>query len=332
MAFNDGTIDTDVPEMDIDVAAEELLKRWKGDSSSKETSPKEAPKAAPKVAPVEEEDDEEDEDRNLHEADEGEEEEEEAVEKPAPKVADDEHEVVVAVDGQEHRVSVKDLKRLYGQEASITRKSQEVAHLRSQVEEQGTFHITSLKSMIERAEERYKPFREIDWALAAAKLSDEDYQSLKTSEQTLKGDIDYYKTELGQTVDSIKAKATEATQEAAKACVAALTNPESPAHIEGWNEDLYNDIRTYAADQGVPRQVIDQVVDPVSIKMVHKAMLYDKAQKTATKKLVNAPRNVNKTPTNDGSSASSGDRRAMERLRKSGDTDDAMAALLARWR
>jgi hypothetical protein len=331
MAFNDGTIeDNDVPEMDIDVAAEQLLKRWKGASS--ETSQKEAPKAAPKVAPIEEEEEDEyqeDEDRN--ERDEGEE-EEEAEEKPAPKVADDEHEVVVEVDGQQHRVPVKDLKRLFGQEASITRKSQEVSHLRSQVEEQGTFHITALKSMIERAEERYKPFREIDWALAAAKLSDEDYQSLKNSEQTLKGDIDYYKTELGQTVDTLKAKATEATQQAAQQCVAAITNPDSPAYIEGWNEALYNDIRTYAADQGIPRQVIDQVVDPVSIKMVHKAMLYDKAQKTAVKKLTTAPRNVNKTPTNDGNSASSGSRQAMDRLRKSGDTDDAMAALLARWR
>jgi hypothetical protein len=50
---------------------------------------------------------------------------EEVEEKPR-RAAEDDDEVVVSVDGQEHRIAVKDLKRLFGQEASLTQKSQQV--------------------------------------------------------------------------------------------------------------------------------------------------------------------------------------------------------------
>lgn len=326
MALNDGSIINDEPELDLDEAADALLKRW----TSKPEANSEQPKA---TAVVEEEDEiEEAGHEDDHREHEGEDNEEEEGEKPQPRqAADDEHEVVVAVDGQEHRVQVKDLKRLFGQEASLTRKSQEVAALRSQVTEQSEYHLTALKSMIGRAEERYKPYTEIDWNLAAAKLPTEEYQSLKTAADTLKADIDYYKTELGKEVDAVKQRQGEQMQQAAQQCVTALTTPTSPAYIEGWNETLYNDIRQYAASSGVPQQVIDQTVDPVAIKLIHKAMLYDKAQKTAVKKLTNAPRNVNKTPTNDGNASQGGERKALDRLRQSGDEDDAAAVLMARW-
>lgn len=322
MALDNGSITMDEPELDLDDAAERLLKQW----TSKPDAAKPEQKPTQPAPEVEDEDSHED----PPEHDDGEHEEEALEEKPRV-AADDEHEVVVSVDGQEHRVQVKDLKRLFGQEASLTRKSQEVATLRSQVTEQSEYHLTALKSMIGRAEERYKPYAEVDWALAAAKLPADEYQSLKVAAETLKADIDYYKEELGKEVDNARTQQVESLQQAAQQCNAALVTPESPHHIEGWNETVYNEIRTYAVEMGVPQETIDRTVDPAAIKLVHKAMLYDKAQKTAVKKLANAPRNVNKTPTNDSNASQGGERKAMERLRKSGDEDDAMAVLMARW-
>ena len=48
----------------------------------------------------------------------------------AEVITDDEHLVEVLVDGEVKKASVRDLKRLYGQEASLTKKSQQTAKQR----------------------------------------------------------------------------------------------------------------------------------------------------------------------------------------------------------
>ena len=47
----------------------------------------------------------------------------------------DETLIDILVDGETQQASIKDLKRLYGQEASLTRKSQEVAAQRKEAED-----------------------------------------------------------------------------------------------------------------------------------------------------------------------------------------------------
>lgn len=323
MALNGSIIDE--PEFDIDDAAAQLIEKWQ----------KKAPvetKAPVQDAPEEGEHKEEEEHRE--EPPEKEEDErpgEEEEEQTPRQLADDEHEVVVTVDGTEHKVTVKDLKRLFGQEASLTQKSQAVAQAHQQASAQAERHVTALQTMIKRAEDRLKPYESVDWALAAAKLPAEDYQSLKTAHDTLAADVKFYKDELDGTVTQFRQQAAEQVKVAADECLKALTNPEHVAHIEGFNEATYNEIRQYAASVGVPQQAIDNTYDPVAIKLIHKAMLYDKGAKTAMKKLTTAPKNVNKTPTNDGNASGGSARNAMQKLRTSGDIDDAAAALLARW-
>jgi hypothetical protein len=61
-----------------------------------------------------------------------------------------------------HEVPLKDLTRLYGQEAALTRKSQEVAELRKTAEA-AQKNLTALQVLIERAKEKADPFKKIDW-------------------------------------------------------------------------------------------------------------------------------------------------------------------------
>jgi hypothetical protein len=208
--------------------------------------------------------------------------------------------VVVSVDGTEHRVPVKDLKRLFGQEAALTQKSQAVAEAHTAAQAQAERHVVALQTLITKAEDRLKPYEQVDWALAAAKLDADEYQQLKTAHEVLSTDVKFLKEELDGKVNEFREKHVEQAKQAATECLKALTNPEHKAHIEGFNEETYNSIREYAVGMGVPQQTINTVYDPVAIKLIHKAMLYDKAQKTALKKLTTAPKNVNKTPTNDG--------------------------------
>lgn len=69
-------------------------------------------------------------------ADEGEDSEDEEADPASTKEAKDDHLVTVTVDGETKTVPVKDLKRLFGQEAALTRKSQEVAAARKATEQE----------------------------------------------------------------------------------------------------------------------------------------------------------------------------------------------------
>jgi hypothetical protein len=68
--------------------------------------------------------------------------------------ADDGAYVKLKVDGEEKEVPVKDLTRLYGQEAALTRKSQEVAEQRKQAEAESQKHVSALQVLLTRAQEK----------------------------------------------------------------------------------------------------------------------------------------------------------------------------------
>ena len=121
-------------------------------------------------APKEEADDTEDSEETLEtEEDEGE--TEEAEEKPSKDkkyVDSDETYVKVKVGDEDKEVSVKDLKRLYGQEASLTRKSQEVADQRRVADEGVAKNVAALNVLHEKAKLKAEPYKNIDW-LAVSK-------------------------------------------------------------------------------------------------------------------------------------------------------------------
>jgi hypothetical protein len=285
----DGSTFNDELDVDIDSAAEDLLKRWTTKAASAAKPPEQEKPArsreavAEETPEVDEEEDGEEHEEDGEDREEGEEKEGKD-DKPQRQVADDEHEVVVSVDGTEHRVPVKDLKRLFGQEAALTQKSQAVAAAHTAAQAQAERHVVALQTLIGKAEDRLKPYEQVDWALAAAKLSAEEYQQLKTAHEVLSTDVKFLKEELDGTVNEQREKHVEAVKQAATECLKALTNPEHKAHIEGFNEATYNDIRQYAIGMGVPQQTINTTYDPVAIKLIHKAMLYDKAQKTALRR------------------------------------------------
>lgn len=75
----------------------------------------------------------------------------------AEVITDDEHLVEVLVDGEVKKASVKDLKRLYGQEASLTKKSQQTAKQRKEADEALQKTSVVMQKLIEKAQEAFKP-------------------------------------------------------------------------------------------------------------------------------------------------------------------------------
>lgn len=242
------------------------------------------------------------------------------------------------VDGKEVEIPVKELTRLYGQEAALTRKSQETAAAQKAVEENGARYTAGLETLLQRALDDFKPYADINF-LALAKdptISAEDLAALQTQATAAYNNVNFLNTQLDETVKSAEAARVTNLRTAAVASWKVLADPATG--ITGWDEPLYNEIRTYAKATGLPARSVDELVDPAAIKILHKAMLYDKGQQAAAKSAVKVVK-VDKEPKRIikatpapviAKSKANGVDGSMAKLASTGDVDDAAAVFLAR--
>ena len=264
-------------------------------------------------------------DQDTDDAEEDEEDEDE------PQLVSDDAEVEITVDGVTERVSVANLKRLHGQEKALTRKSQETAAQRKEAEAamEKSHHV--MQAMLEKAEQRYKPYAEVDMLVASKQMEAEDFAQLRREAKEAQDGLKFLQEEADAFYGQIKQQQQAAQQDAAKQCVKTLQE-EMPE----WNNSLYNDIRSYAIQSGLPQEQVDQYVDPVVIQLINKARLFDEGKKVATvKKKAATKKKVlrsNKAPDPDASKKAKA-KQARERMIKSGgnDLDDIAAAILGRW-
>lgn len=256
--------------------------------------------------------------------------------KGSKKYADDDDTYVkIKVGEEEHEVKVNDLKRLFGQEAALTRKSQEVSAAKVRYDEGMAKNVAAYEVMLRRANERANEFRKLPWTqlMKDPTVDAEQLAALQAEAQRAIDDETFLKNEADGFMQKINSDQLKVRQEAARDCIKAINDTANPNHIKGWNEALYNDIRTFATEQGVAPQVINGLTDPAAIKILHMAMQFKRGSvKVKTTK-------VNKTPTkivkNSASSpASRGSKtvvskQAVDKAVKSGSKDDAVDAFEA---
>jgi hypothetical protein len=248
--------------------------------------------------------------------------------------------VKVKVGDEEKEVSVKDLKRLYGQEASLTRKSQEVADQRKAADTQIATNVAALNVLHEKAKAKAAPYAALDW-LAISKnpdISAAEASALRDEAQAALAEVSFFEKDLGTLMTTIADKQKADTVVAAKDCISRLSTPSTddkpnPLHIEGWNDKLYDELRGFAQELGAPASAINSMVDPVSFKILHMAMQFKRSSsKVLTVKTNKSPKKIVKTSssTPSHSTASVTDRKkAVATLKRSGSEEDAQNAFLA---
>lgn len=250
----------------------------------------------------------------------------------------DEHKFKVTVDGEEREFSLGQLKRLAGQEAALTRKSQEVATTRKSLEDQSAAYLARQTKLLERARSRYEPLAKID-LLAASKdpnVTQEELVAARNTIQAAYEEVQFLEQDLSAfTADLQKAHADELRSQAQEA-IKVLSDPEKG--IEGFNQPMYQEICSFAVDSGLPVELVNNLVDPSIIKLLNMARLYAKGKtqvqsakadkKKAPKRIVKgtASAETTKKVTKTAKAAE-----PMKRLQKSGSTDDAADAFMARW-
>ena len=330
-------------DLSIDDAADAILSRWEKQDAEKQPSQVPETIETPDVEQEETTDiveldeteetdipDEDETDQDVQDDDEETEDEDEADDEEAEGVSDD-TQIEITVNGKTQLHSVGSLKRLAGQEAAITQKSQQVAEQRKVLEDAiGKNHIAYQK-MLEAAQERYKPYSEIDMLVAAKAMETEDFAALRKEAEAAHRDLKFLSEEADTFYKDVQGQQQAQLQQAAQECVKVLQDD-----IPGWNNQLYNDIRTYAINQGLEENEVNNYVDPAVLKILNKARLYDAGKKVATvKKKAATKKKVlrnSKAPVGDKQRKAQKIADAKAKLATSGnDLDDIANALLSRW-
>lgn len=318
-----------------------FLRHFAGDENLPEDGDEEEekkPKAKPDADESDETDEEtpsetDDEDETTDDEDDHEAEPKEDAKKRVVLEADDEAVIKHKVDGKDVEIPVKDLTRLYGQEAALTRKSQEAADLRKTVDADGQRYTTGLETILQRAVERFKPYANLDFLVLSKDpdITAQDLQALRTQAQSAYEDVNFLQTQLQDTVQKQQNARHTALVTQAQESWKVLSDETSG--IKGWNEAVYNDIRQYALKAGLDKGVVSELVDPHAIKLLHKAMLYDKGEKAlvTVKKVAHTPSKIIKGSSEQVVTKSKGKpvEAAMARLKRSGTQDDASDVFLS---
>jgi hypothetical protein len=326
----------------VDQTAEAILASWEdadksqpSEESELEATDESTDEEETIVEESEEEGNEETEDEVESEEDpeESQDTEEETEESPEEVDLADDTLVELQVDGETKQASLKDLKRLYGQEASLTRKSQETAAQRKEANEALERADASLQAMLTRAQERYQPYEEVDMLVASRQMNPDDFAALRAEAKAAESDLKFFQEEANSFYSDLKNKQAAQQQESAKQCIEVLKR-----ELPEWNSDLYNDIRKHAISNGLPEESVNQYTDPNVIILLHKAMMFDKNKQVAKTKKAKAPTKIlrsKKAPPNKTEQRLSKQKAAQDRLRNSpsggNDLDDIAEMLMANW-
>lgn len=335
--------------LDIDDAADAILGRWDdGESLSEDAGDEDATSEDQNETEVDEdelddedleedgqdqEDPDETDDEDAQEDDDDEEEEEAAV----ATTASDDQLVDISVNGGTEQVSVKDLKRLYGQESSLTKKSQDLAAQRKASDESLANTQLSYQKLMERAEARYKPYADIDMLVASRQMDPDTFAQLRLDARQAEEDLTFLKEESGQLVSTMQQQNQQLTKQAAAECVKVLEE-----QLPDWGNELYGEIRNYAVKVGLPKEQVDQYTSPEVIILINKARLYDQSKQSAEGKKAKAKLTKSKdgrtkvlsskkSPPSNKSIQAKRKQQAMAQLSGAKDLEDIADVLMSRW-
>jgi len=186
----------------------------------------------------------------------------------------------VELNGQTYKVH-PDLRDGYIHQSDYTKKTQEVAEQRRQVEarqsqlqeaaEVQMAHINELAA-IQVADQQVTAFDQIDWdalynqdPAEAARLSHQ-HQMARTAKAEAENQFQLAHQTALQAQQVELAKAQEQCRDVVQ------------RDIAGWSKDVERDVTEYALGLGYTEQALSMITNPVDIKVLRKAHLYDQQQ------------------------------------------------------
>jgi len=235
--------------------------------------------------------------------------------------------------GEEKEVTLEELMQGYQLGADYTKKTQEVAELRkaNEAERQAIEESKKVRDTYAQrlqAIEQFLTQGDSQEDLAVMKENDPIGYAVKVAEMTEKKEqLNAVRAEQQRLAQQQQAEQSQAMQNfvAQEAQKLAQVLPEFSDKTKG--EQVRNEIRNYGKSVGYTDNELAQVYDSRHVITLHKAMLYDKLQKSkpsVKKKVAEAPKMV-KSGTKVKQSVSDAQKKQMARLRQTGKKEDAAA-------
>lgn len=334
----------------VDETVDAFLEGWKDVPTEPSEHPEEEKPNEPKQPEVEEpeseDEDLEDSEGDTDEVSEDEEDTEDVPEDDSEDSEDDAEEeanedniapddaiIRYEVDGETLELSVSDAKRLAGQEAAINKKAELLATERKATEAAKERAEASMNLMLEQAEERFRPYAEIDWVLASKRLDEDELQALRQEAQAAHADYTKVKEGLDEFMGEKRQALIEEQNETVKNTQKILEDPTTG--IPGFGPEMYKELIEYAVSQGYSQESAANFITPEIFKLLHKASQFDKGKQVATVKRKKTPSKTISTKKTTPPSANAKKAKAeaaKARMReRGGDRDSTVEAFLAGW-
>jgi hypothetical protein len=243
----------------------------------------------------------------------------------------------VEVDGKQIDVPIANLKRLYGQEAALTQRSQQLSATRQKLEGDQQSHLAVANAFLAQAEKKLEPYLKLDFLALARdqRVTPEQLQALREEANARWEEVQFLKQHQGKFVEALQEQTRAQMKVQAEASTKMLTDPADPNYIEGWGPQTYDSLRQFAVKQGVPAPMVNDIVLAPVIKLLHMALQYSLGKQTAqvqtikkdkqVKKVIKTSRRAPEGSTGPGSAKV----KAVAKLRRTGSQDDAAEAFLA---
>lgn len=175
-------------------------------------------------------------------------------------------------------LSVEDLKQGYLRQADYTRKTQEIAEKRREVEQQRDQYAGALAFFSQQANASLQQFQGVDWD--QLKQGDPaQYQQTVAQYQRAQQTVDSLRQQQGQFMQAVQADVKAQQQAQARESVATLKTL-----VPEWSDTLYGELRDFSQQYGMSAEEFNQIADHRPILMMLDAMRYRKNQSVAAKK------------------------------------------------
>ena len=320
----------------IDEAQEALLSLLEPEEETPETE---------EAQPTEEEESQPiEEDESFEEESEEEEEVEEAEEESEETEGEEEEELyAVTVNGEEVAVSLDELLSGYSRQSDYTRKTQEVANDRKemeslqqrynsevqQIQQERQQYVEALTNMISSQSSELDKYSNVDWD--ALRESDPiEYVTAKEQYREAQERVQGMQYQQAQAQQSQQAEMKKAHHQMVQVergkLVEALPEWGDPEK----QKELSSNLQSYAKGQGFSEQELNSLIDHRSVLVLLKAQKYDLLQNSdvKSKKLKNKPKVIRAgTGTSTKKTDKSKRTAQMKRLKGTGHIDDASALL-----
>lgn len=276
---------------------------------------------------------------NEEEATEASEEDTQETEQDEPVEEEAESELVeIEVDGEQYKVP-EALKDKFMLQADYTRKTQEVAEQRKQVEQSwqqlqqaATIQQNNIQeyARLMAIDSQLQNYQQADWN-ALYNSDPVEFVRLKEEHRDLIDSRNY----LVNTINT-KQQQAQAEQQQNLAKIIEEGKQVLAREIPNWNADTAKKLGQYGIEKyGFKQEEMQNVIDPRMVKVLHKAYLYDQlnnGKSVTQKKVQNLPKVSKPGTVSNKTLNKQQDNDLRKNLKRSGSVDDMAAILLSRYK